>query len=413
MQWPSEQSLAIRRLNIRDRSDAKAVLTGIGADPAGVESMVAKMTHLNIRIPAVEPREANIIKQDMLSLGGDAAVGRGTVACSIPRTDVILMGTEKQLRRAVDKFRNQPFRLNETAARLETLLDRTNDSTHFYLKCRKGVLNLSERTHIMGILNVTPDSFSDGGSFLDPERAVDWACRMVEEGADIIDIGGESTRPGATSVPLEDEIGRVVPVIERLAAKSRVPLSIDTCKAEVAKRAIDAGADIINDISGLRFDNKMAAIAAGAGCPLILMHIKGTPQDMQVSPHYESLIDEIIDYLEEGIAMAIEAGIERDNIVVDPGIGFGKRLEDNLSIINNLNELGVLGRPVLAGVSRKSFIGKILDADVEERLEGTLAASVLAIEKGAHILRTHDVKEAVRAAKMADAILKTRDIPTC
>lgn len=397
--------MTIRTLKIGNRDCAEAILKEIGVDQTGIASMVPKMNHLTIRIPAVECRAANIIKQDMLSLGGDAAVARGTVECSIPHTDVILMGTEKQLRLAVRKFGRQPFRIREIAAKLEQLLSNINRSD-FTVKYRRGVLNLGERAHIMGILNVTPDSFSDGGRYLDPEEALDRALEMAEEGADIIDVGGESTRPGSEPVSTEEEIRRVIPVVERLAKSSKTPISVDTCKAEVATRALDNGADIINDISGLRYDARMAKVAAEARCPVVVMHIRGTPSDMQLDPVYESVMEEVIDYLKGGIGIAVDAGVDPGNIIVDPGIGFGKRVEDNLHIINNLEELKTLGKAILTGPSRKSFIGRILETEPDRRLEGTLAASVLSIARGAHIVRVHDVKEAHRAAKIADAILK-------
>ncbi|MBE9536753.1 MAG: dihydropteroate synthase [Proteobacteria bacterium] len=366
--------------------------------------MAPKMTLLNVKIPGVEARAANVLKQDMLSIGGDAAVARGTVACSVPETDVLLMGTEKQLQRALEKFKKQPFGIKEIASHLELLLSalRRND---FMLRCRKGELALSERTHIMGILNVTPDSFSDGGDYIDPGKALERACRMVDEGADIIDVGGESTRPGAKVVPLDEELRRIIPVIERIAKNIKVPLSVDTCKAEVAKKAIDAGADIINDISGLHFDDKMASVAAKAACPVVVMHIKGRPSDMQKNPEYKSLMGEVIVYLRDSMDIALDAGVDPESIIVDPGIGFGKSFEDNLSILRNLEELKVLGRPVLVGASRKSFVGHLLgEAKVEDRLEGSLAASMFSAANGAHILRVHDIKETKKAVTVTDAI---------
>lgn len=258
----------------------------------------------------------------------------------------------------------------------------------------------------MGILNVTPDSFSDGGKYLDTSLALDRALEMVDEGADVIDVGGESTRPGAAPVSSEEEVKRVVPVVEKLAKKVGVPLSVDTSKADVAERALDAGADIINDISGLKFDGAMAGVIAKKGAGVVLMHIKGTPDNMQDNPTYTSLMKEVLDYLHDSIAVALEAGIEKEKLIVDPGIGFGKSLDDNLMILKHLDELRVLDAPVLIGTSRKSFIGKILGAETDERLEGSLASSVMAILKGAHMLRVHDVKETVRAATIADSIIR-------
>lgn len=266
----------------------------------------------------------------------------------------------------------------------------------------------------MGILNVTPDSFSDGGLYFDRNAAVEHALKMQDEGADIIDIGGESTRPGAKKVSAEEEIRRVVPVIKVLAEKLKIPVSIDTHKADVAKAALEAGASIINDISGLRFDPKMPAITARYKVPVVIMHIKGTPENMQKNPVYKALIPEIMDYLREGIEIARNAGIADDKIIIDPGIGFGKTVEHNLEIINRLSEFSSFEKPVLLGPSRKSFIGKILgmnhhgsyqgDLPVTERLEGTASAVAIGIFNGANIIRTHDVKAIARVARVADAI---------
>jgi dihydropteroate synthase len=271
---------------------------------------------------------------------------------------------------------------------------------------RKRKLDFSSRTHLMGVLNVTPDSFSDGGKFFKPEDAINQALRMAEQGADIIDVGGESTRPGADAIPVEEELRRVIPVIKEITKKTDVPVSIDTYKSEVAKEALDAGAEMINDISALRFDPQMKEVAFRYNVPVVLMHIKGTPKNMQDNPFYENLIQEISDYLKESIELAENSGIDEEKIIIDPGIGFGKRLEDNLEIIKNLQKLTSLRKPILVGLSRKSFIGKVLDLPLAERMEGSLAALAVAICNGANILRVHDVKESKRVARMVDAILK-------
>jgi dihydropteroate synthase len=273
------------------------------------------------------------------------------------------------------------------------------------LTVKDHVFDFSKRTYIMGILNVTPDSFSDGGLYFDINTAVEHALRMVEEGADIIDVGGESTRPGSEAVPLDEEIRRVIPVIEAIAKKVKVPISIDTYKARVAELAIQAGASIVNDISGLRFDRSMADVVAGYKVAIVIMHIKGTPKNMQQNPTYDALIPEIMDYLREGIMIAKKAGVVEDKVIIDPGIGFGKTVEHNLEIIRRLDEFTGLERPILIGPSRKSFIGKILgDLPVTERLEGTASVVAIGIFNGANIIRVHDIKEMVRVARMADAI---------
>ena len=275
------------------------------------------------------------------------------------------------------------------------------------LNCRSQKLELGRRTLVMGILNVTPDSFSDGGLFTSVEIAVGHAERMVSEGADIIDIGGESSRPGADQVSTEAEIDRVLPVIEKIARTSEVPISIDTYKSSVAKRALNMGACIVNDISALRGDPDMASVVAEAGVPVILMHMKGTPKDMQLAPHYDSLISEIVSFLKIRIQAAVDAGISSSQIIIDPGIGFGKTVAHNLEIIRRLREFKSLRMPILVGTSRKSFVGKVLNLPADDRLEGTAATVATAITNGADIVRVHDVKEMARVARMTDAIVRS------
>ncbi len=266
------------------------------------------------------------------------------------------------------------------------------------------------RTAIMGILNVTPDSFSDGGLFNSHEAAIERALLMIEEGADMIDVGGESTRPGSERLELEEEIERVVPVIEALAKVSDVPISVDTYKSEVAKRALDVGAALVNDISSMSFDPKMAGVVANAGCPVVLMHTLDDPKVMQRNIHYENVVEEIYSYFERRLAFAESKGIARDKILIDPGIGFGKRLCDNIDLMRRLERFGDLGCPLLLGTSRKSFIGAILDLPVSDRLEGTLATLAVGIQKGASILRVHDIKESVRLREVCDILFDKRDV---
>jgi dihydropteroate synthase len=275
------------------------------------------------------------------------------------------------------------------------------------LKCRSQKLELGRYTLIMGILNVTPDSFSDGGLFAKVEAAVEHAENMVAQGADIIDVGGESSRPGADTVSVEAEKARVLPVIERLVGTVEVPISIDTYKSSVARDALSIGACIVNDITALRGDPDMASVVAEAGAPVILMHMKGTPKDMQFDPHYDSLISEITSFLRTRIQAAVDAGIPQNQIIIDPGIGFGKKVEHNLEIIRRLREFKSLGKPILIGTSRKSFIGKVLGLSTDDRLEGTAASIAVAIANGADIVRVHDVKEAARVVRMTDAIVRS------
>lgn len=271
------------------------------------------------------------------------------------------------------------------------------------LTCRDKKLDLN-RTLIMGIVNVTPDSFSDGSKFLDPKAAVAHAIALCEAGADLIDVGGESTRPGAAEVSAEEETDRVLPVIEALVKEIDVPVSIDTYKSATAREALNAGAHLVNDISGFRFDSEMASVTAQFGAAAVLMHIKGQPRNMQQNPVYEDVVQEIKSYLAESIRIAGRHGI--DDIVIDPGIGFGKTVEHNFEILRRLSEFAELGRPVLVGTSRKSFIGKVLGLTVEERLSGSIATAVAAAMNGAHILRVHDVLETKRALAMVDPIVR-------
>jgi dihydropteroate synthase len=257
----------------------------------------------------------------------------------------------------------------------------------------------------MGVLNVTPDSFFDGGCYYDTERALLRAKEMIKQGADIIDIGGESTRPGAEPVREDMELSRILPVIRRLAEEVDIPISIDTYKSRVAAIALREGADMVNDISGFHFDPEMPKVAAEFQVPVVLMHTAGTPKTMQQEAIYKDLIKDIITYLEESLQLGFAVGIGPEKFIIDPGFGFGKTLKDNLRILRELHRFKSLGKPIMVGVSRKSFIGKALDLPVEERLEGSLAAAAIAISNGANIIRTHDVKETARVTRMVDAIL--------
>jgi len=258
----------------------------------------------------------------------------------------------------------------------------------------------------MGIINVTPDSFSDGGRFLAAEDALNQALALVREGAAIVDIGGESTRPGSEPVPAAEELERVLPVIEALADRVGVPISVDTTKAEVARRALAAGASLINDVSALRSDAGMLEVVAEAGCPVCLMHMKGQPKTMQDEPRYDSVVDEVLRFLEERMAFALANGLREDQIMVDPGIGFGKTVEHNLALLRDLHRFTVLGRPVVLGASRKRFLGAILGAEPGERIIGTVVTTVVGLLAGAHVFRVHDVKPNFEALRVAQAVLE-------
>ena len=272
------------------------------------------------------------------------------------------------------------------------------------------LLSKKKQSLIMGILNITPDSFSDGGDFFEKNIAIDRALEMVEQGADIIDIGGESTRPFSDSVSLKEEISRVIPVIEGICKESDVCISIDTTKSKVASEALEAGASVINDISAMEIDSLMVDVALKFNCPIVLMHMKGIPKNMQDNPQYQSLISDIKEYLLARIDFVVSKGIDRNKIIIDPGIGFGKTVENNFEIINNLDQFDKMNFPVLLGASRKSFIGVSLNLPENDRLEGSIAANIIGLQKGAKIFRVHDVVETNRAMVIANKIFNSNNI---
>jgi len=394
----------LKIVKINNFNEAVEIFQKIGVDPYGIDAMAPKTQHVNILLSAQSCKLANIIKQEMLSLGADAAVARGSVACSIDTTDVLLMGTIKQIWTLAKKIEKQPFGLNLIARDILELLGNIAQN-RYVLKTSRRQITLGERTLIMGILNVTPDSFSDGNRYFDKQKAIERALQMADEGADIIDVGGESTRPGSKPVTARQEIARVVPIVESLSRKLNIPISVDTAKSQVALKSLEVGAEIINDISSMG-DRKMATVVQKASDALILMHMRGKPANMQTGNlAYEDVVEEIITYLKNGCHKAIAAGIGKDQIVADPGIGFGKTYEDNCKIINKLDEFKALGLPVLIGTSRKAFIGNITGGSPVERIEGTAATITAAILKGCHIVRVHDVAVMKKVAAMTDAIV--------
>ncbi len=394
----------MRIADIKNFDEAAEIFKKIGVDPYGISAMAAKTIHLNILMEKQPCKVANIIKQEMLSVGGDAAVARDSVACSLEASDILLMGTQKQILALAGKIENQPFGLKAIACDLRQLLQSQNNKDLIFKTARRKI-KIGGRTLIMGILNVTPDSFSDGGLFFAQEKAVQRGLELAAQGADIIDIGGESTRPGSKAVPVNIELKRVIPVIESLAKKSKIPISIDTKKAAVAARAVEAGAEIVNDISALSADKKMAKTVARTKSGLILMHMRGDPQTMQKGDlSYHDLMGEITAYLQQSMQIAMGAGVAKESIIVDPGIGFGKTAEDNYRIIRNLSTLRACGVPILIGTSRKSFIGRITKDEPAERSEGTAATVAAAIMNGANIVRVHDVAAMKKVASVTDAI---------
>ncbi len=393
----------LRLLSLPLPADLNEELARIGVDPAAWDIFLKKKDTLAIKIPDLSVAGANILKQTALAIGADCAVHRLVISGKVRQSDCILFATRRQIENLCQRLEHQPACVRKVVPELTALINALQ-SPDFSLTIRGRKFDLRTRTYLMGILNVTPDSFYDGGRFLEPAKALERVQQLVEEGADIIDIGAESTRPGSEPVPPTEQLKRLLPVLKMVRKKVKVPISIDTTSARVADVTLKEGADIVNDISGLNFDPKMRQVVARAGVPVIIMHIKGKPRTMQQNPVYQDLMREIIAYLKRAIQRATAAGIARGKILIDPGIGFGKTLKHNLTILRRLPELRSLGRPIVVGPSRKSFIGMVLDLPPEERLEGTIAASVIAAEKGASIIRVHDVVPVKRALAIRDAI---------
>ncbi len=366
---------------------------------------------IRVTLSGLTSGQAGILRELVRSSGSGAGFGSAASLFSEHPAgssfDVFLTGTFDQLKRVVPSVMTHDGLPASLSKKIDSLLDNYTRSD-YKIDCRGKILDLAGRTRVMGILNVTPDSFSDGGLYADTDQALAHAREMAEAGADIIDIGGESTRPGARPLSEEEELRRIIPVIERLSSELALPISVDTYKATVAKKAFEAGASIVNDISGLRFSPDMARVAADFGAAVVIMHIKGTPRDMQLDPVYSDVVGEVMSYLDEGIDIAVRAGVDREKVLIDPGIGFGKTLEHNLAILERLDEFRGLGRPIVLGTSRKKFIGTVLDIPVpEQRVDGTAATVALGIERGARVVRVHDVKRMAQVARMTDAILKS------
>ena len=408
----------VRILNLDSPARIRAEMKKVGASPPGVSLMAPKASFRTVKAEGLNFAAANIIKQEMLARGGEVVTSRAVYSSKESDSDVLILGTLRQFENLIKKLRMQPFKsLQAIATELEHALTWYAREELMPLHIGGRLFAWGERTHIMGVVNVTDDSFSGDGLGHDVDAAVAQAERMVHEGADLIDVGGESTRPGSEPVAVDEELRRVLPVVEALARRLDVPISIDTFKSEVAEAAVEAGASLINDVWGLRMDPQLGEVAARRRVPLVLMHNRSRPKDAVQTERlggryqgveYDDLMGDIIRELRESIDLALEAGVERHNIIVDPGIGFGKTVEQNLRIMANLSELRVLGRPVLLGPSRKSFIGYALDLPPEERVEGTAAAVAVGIANGADIVRVHDVKEMARVARMTDAMVRER-----
>jgi dihydropteroate synthase len=384
-------------------TDLQQELKRVGVDPCAWDIFAQKSRVVVLKLTGLSVATANILKQTALLTGADCAVHRDVISGRVRRSDCLLFATPRQYEQLCMRLKNQP----DCAARLvpviKSLLARAQNPPA-PVRIGNRTFDFRKRTFIMGILNITPDSFYDGGRYLEPPAALDQAHRLIEEGADILDLGAESTRPGSLPVPAEEQLRRLLPVLKPLAKKVRTPISIDTTSARVATAALAAGARIINDISGLRFDPELAKVCARHNARLILMHIRGKPRTMQRNPVYHDLMQEIVNGLSWSVKQALDAGVKPGNLFIDPGIGFGKKPEHNLEILRRLTELRTLGLPIVVGPSRKSFIGITLNLPPEERLEGTIAACVVAALNGASIVRVHDVLAVHRALSLLAAI---------
>ncbi len=390
-----EVERAIYPLNLNNPDRIKRFFEKIGVDPAGIRVMTPKFQFKTFVIKNLDNRAAAIIKQDILSIGGEAAISGKVLWFEMGQNDVFISGTLKHLKLLAEKMKKQPYNLKVIGEELERQILYKFDYSNLLLKLKSKSYPL-----IMGILNTTPDSFFDGGKYNNVDLALKRAEEMIEEGAEILDIGGESTRPGSKRVDAKDELQRVLPVLKEIKKRHSIPVSIDTYKSEVAKECLKEGADLINDISFGTMDKKMFETVAEYNCPYIGMHIKGTPENMQKNPEYKDCVFEIRQFLRERSEMAIKSGMKKENIIVDPGIGFGKKDEHNLEILRNIEAFSSLGFPVLIGASRKSMFGRLLGLDVDKRLSPSIAVVVYTTLQNVFILRVHDVFETKKAVEI-------------
>lgn len=396
--------MKLRKRNFTCIEDAEKAFADLGCDSAGVKIMSEKGLFLTHKITDISLRAAIILKQEMMALGGEVVLDREVMTLKPEKTDALILGTQKQYRKLCQKLYQQPFGCKEIAALLKEYLDHdTNAIYNTVWRWKEKELCFSKPL-IMGIVNITPDSFSDGGNYLDPQTAILHAKKLAEEGADILDLGAESSRPGSDAVSEEEELRRLLPVLDALLSDTSIktPISIDTYKPAVATACLDRGAHIINDITGAQ-NPEMRSIAAKHDVPLIIMHMQGTPKTMQENPQYHDVVDDIIDFFEQQIRLCRQENVTK--IICDPGIGFGKTADHNLEILKRLQEFSILSVPLLIGTSRKSFIQKTIGGAPHDRLEGTLASNVIAAVHGAHIFRVHDVKACKRALDLTHFIL--------
>ncbi len=386
-------------------------LEATGSDPEGVGIMVRKARIYPVRVEDVPLKAAPLLKQELLAVGGDAAHARGIADHSVASSPTILLATWSQYQHLLPKLRRQPFGLRPIADEVERALRAYAGRGPTALPGARRPLGLGPRPRVLGVVNVTPDSFSDGGRFLEPSAAIAEAERQVEEGADAIDLGAESTRPGATPVPPDEEWRRLAPVLESVAGRLPVPISVDTRHPEVARRAIDAGADLVNDVEGLRSE-AMRRVVRDTGAAAIVLHMRGEPTTMQQDVAYTDVRAEVYRWLQDALDRAERDGIDRRKLAIDPGLGFGKSPAQSLELLDHAGEFRSLGVPVVIGASRKSFLGWATGvAEPRARLEAGLAAAVHAAERGVAVVRTHDVGPTVQVLRLWERIALARGAP--
>ena len=397
---------ALREIITGSPSELALEFEAIQVDKGGVGIMSPKSFFHVLRLRQLKSPAANILKQEMLSAGGECATARTVIQGDPKPQDAIVMGTRRQLAVLAKKLKAQPFGLRKIALQLEMFLKQAS-RPNLQPEPISTALGTAHNGPplIMGTVNATPDSFSEGGAHYEEPAAVAQGQKLIKDGADIIDVGGESTRPGSDPVPEEEELRRVLGVIAHLKANGLAPISIDTMKSGVAQSALEAGATVINDVSAGRHDPLMFEVAAEADCPIILMHMLGEPKTMQDDPHYDVLMDELHRFFDERLEAAVAIGIQEHQILLDPGIGFGKRREDNYLILRRLRELLVFGRPLVVGVSRKSLLASERGLRPQQRLEETITAGTAAMLNGAHVLRVHDVQAAVKSRIIGRRVL--------
>jgi dihydropteroate synthase len=392
-------------LVLRDLAQARVALERARVSSGGIDIMEKKALFRVVRVTDLNLRAANILKQEMLSRGGEVAISREVYEWQGQKADCLLMGTLAQFERLLPKLKLQPFGLRALSASIETALKNHDGALP---ACPPGI-PLADGPLLMGILNVTPDSFSDGNEYADLDAAVRSGLQMAAEGARFVDVGGESTRPGSDAVSLEEELARVLPVVRALAPSLPGRISVDTYKARVAEEALRAGAYMVNDISALRMDPEMVAVVRDAECPVVLMHMLGEPKTMQQDPVYGDMIEELHEFFVERLNWAVDRGLKEQNLLIDPGLGFGKTTAHNLEILRDLEAFRSLGRPIVVGASRKRFLGEILGIDdPQERDAATAATTVMAVTAGAHIVRVHRVGLNRDAARLAQAVFGPR-----